>query len=269
MRKNGLAVIGDTDMHYVVFGSGPRRLVVLPGLSDGLATVRGKAWILSLPFRSFLQDFTVYIFSRKNRMPEGYAIRDMAEDQYRVMRSLGLDRADVLGVSQGGMIAQYLAADHPEAVERLVLAVTAPRANAVLTEALSGWMDMARRGDHAALMADTAERTYSEARLRKNRRYIPLLARFTKPADYSRFLINAAAILDFDAREALGQIRCPTLIIAGGDDRIVGNDAAHELHRAIAGSELHVYPGLGHGAYEEAKDFYPRVLSFCAGQTTL
>ena len=54
------------------------------------------------------------------------------------------------------------------------------------------------------------------------------------------------------------------LIIAGGDDKTVGNDAAGELHRGIAGSELFVYEGLGHGAFEEAKDFYDRILAFCS-----
>ena len=112
-------------------------------------------------------------------------------------------------------------------------------------------------------MVDTAEKMYSESYLRKNRKYFPLLARFTKPSTYDRFLKNARAILDFDARGELSKISCPTLIIAGSDDRTVGTDAASELHGAIAGSELFIYEGLGHGVFEEAKDFYDRVFDFC------
>ena len=263
MNKNGSAAVGGTEMYYASFGSGERKLVVLPGLSDGLATVKGKAWVLSRSYRNYLRDYTVYMFSRKNGMPEGYSIRDMADDQALVMRELGIGRACVLGVSQGGMIAQCLAADHPETVEKLVLAVTAPYAGETVRDAVSAWIGMAERGDHTALMTDTAERMYSENYLRKNRKYFPLLAKFTKPADYDRFLKNARAILAFDGREALPRISCPTLIIAGSDDRTVGNDAAPELHAGIAGSELYVYEGLGHGAFEEAKDFYDRVLAFC------
>ena len=85
----------------------------------------------------------------------------------------------------------------------------------------------------------------------------------TKPSSYDRFLKNAHAILGFDARNALSKIHCPTLILAGSDDHTIGNDAAFELNRAIAGSKLFVYEGLGHGAFEEAKDFYDRVLEFC------
>ena len=261
--KNGCVALDDTEMYYVSFGTGEKNLVVLPGLSDGLATVKGKAWMLAPSYRNFLKDYTVYLFSRKNRMPEGYAIRQMSEDQFRVLGELGVEKTGVLGVSQGGMIAQFLAADHPELVQKLVLAVTAPYANARITETVSGWIGMAERRDHTALMTDTAERMYSQAFLARYRRLIPALAKFTRPADYERFLRNACAILDFDAREELKRISCPTLILSGENDKVVGRDAAYELNHGISGSELYVYTGLGHGAFEEAKDFYERVREFC------
>ena len=260
--KNGCVPVGNTDMYYVSFGRGKGKLVVLPGLSDGLATVRGKALFLSLPYRKFLRDHTVYMFSRKNDMPEGYAMEDMADDQVLAMRSLGIDRACLMGVSQGGMIAQCIAARHPKTVTKLILAVTAPNANDTVRAAVKGWMDMAKNGDHNALMADTAEKMYSDKYL-KNRKYLSMIAGFTKPSGYDRFMKNACAILDFDGRDNLSKITCPTLIIAGSNDRAVGNSAAHELNRGITESELYVYEGLGHGAFEEAKDFYDRVLSFC------
>ena len=119
MKKNGYVTLGNTVMHYVAFGDGAKKLVVLPGLSDGLATVKGKAWILASPYRKFFQDYTVYMFSRKNKMPDGYSIADMADDQVKAMRNLGIGKACVLGVSQGGMIAQYMAIRHPEIVEKL------------------------------------------------------------------------------------------------------------------------------------------------------
>ena len=261
--KNGRVEIDHTKMYYVSFGKGKKTLVALPGLSDGLATVKGKALFLAPSYRRFFRDYTVYLFSRKNDMPQGYSIRDMAKDQVQAMEKLGIRQAYVLGVSQGGMIAQYMAIDHPETVTKLILAVTAPNANPVIRENISGWIEMAKRRDHTVLMADTAEKMYSEKYLRKRRKYIPLLAKFTKPRSYDRFLKNARAILRFDCRSELQKISCPTLIIAGGNDDTVGNDAAAELNKAITGSELYVYKDLGHGAFEEAKDFYDRVLEFC------
>ena len=113
-------------MSYASFGHGPRVLVILPGLSDGLATVRGKALFLAAPYRKFFDNWTVYMFSRKDEMPEGYSIREMAQDQAEVLKLLGLEKVSVMGVSQGGMIAQLLAAEYPELVEKLVIAVSAP-----------------------------------------------------------------------------------------------------------------------------------------------
>ena len=75
--------------------------------------------------------------------------------------------------------------------------------------------------------------------------------------------ISGTKILSFDAREELSKIQCPTLIIAGDDDKTVGNDASHELNESIAGSRIFIYHGLGHGAFEEAKDFYTKVFEFC------
>lgn len=262
MRKKTYVEVGGTVMEYAAMGKGSRKVVMLPGLSDGLATVGGKTWILSLVYKKYLKDYTVYIFSRKQDMPEGYSIRDMAEDQVLAMDALGIDCADVLGVSQGGMIAQWMAAEHPEKVRKLVLAMTAPSANAEVKETVGTWMEMAQRGDHAALMMDTAERMYTEKYMRKNRSFFPMLAKFTKPRDYDRFIKNAEAILAFDGREACGRIACPTLILAGSEDRTVGNGAASELKDRIPDSELFVYEGLGHGAFQEAQDFYDRVFAF-------
>jgi len=144
MRKNGRVTAGGTEMYYVSFGLGRRKLVVLPGLSDGLATVKGKAWVLSFPYRRFFPDYTVYMFSRKNRMPEGYSIRDMANDQVLVMKELGIHQAYLLGVSQGGMIAQWLAIDHPDKVGRLVLTVTLSRPNDTVRDVIHRWLDIRR-----------------------------------------------------------------------------------------------------------------------------
>ncbi len=261
--KNGYVTIDNTRMYYVSFGHGKKNLVVLPGLSDGLATVKGKALLLVSPYRRFLEKYTVYMFSRKNQMSEGYSIRDMADDQASAMKSLGIDRASVLGVSQGGMIAQYLATDHPDIVEKLILAVTAPYANSTVKDTVESWIEMAKRNDHVSLMVDTAEKMYSEAYLKKNRKIFPLIAKFTKPKNYERFLRNAYAIMDFDAREELPRISCPTLIIAGDNDNTVGNEAPYELSECIPGSQLFLYKGLGHGVFEEARDFYDRAYAFC------
>lgn len=90
----------------------------------------------------------------------------------------------------------------------------------------------------------------------------PIIGFIGKPKNYKRFLINANAILSFDAFQELKIINCPTLIIGGEEDKVVGIEASYELNEQISGSELFVYKELGHAAYEEAKDFNERIFRF-------
>lgn len=260
--KNGRVSIGDTDMDYIAFGNGSKILIIIPGLSDGLTTVKGMAFTMALAYRMYARDYRVYVFSRKNRLTEGYTTRDMAADQAEAMRILGITKAMILGVSQGGMIAQYLAIDHPESVEKLVLTVTLSKQNETVREAVGKWIGLAKQGNHKKLMIDTAERSYSENYLKKYRLIYPILGKIGKPKNYDRFLIQANSCIRHDAYSELESIKCPTLVIGGDDDKVVGVNAAAEISDRIEDSELFIYEGLGHALYEEAKDFNKRVLSF-------
>ena len=260
--RNASVRIGNTTMDYVSFGHGSKTLVLIPGLGDGLATVKGKALLLARPYKCFFDLFTMYMFSRKNDMPDGYSIRNMAEDQATALKILGIEKASVMGVSEGGMIAQCLAIDFPNLVEKLVITVSAQSVNPIIRENVERWMAFVREDNHKSLMIDTAEKSYSEAHLKKIRKIYPIIGVIGKPRDYRRFMINARAILEFNASDRLNEIKCPTLIIGGNEDRIVGIDASYALHDRIKSSNLFVYDKLGHAAYEEAKDYNERVLAF-------
>lgn len=259
---NGSVRVGDSEMNYISFGNGSKNLIILPGLGDGLSTVKGMALPFSMLYRIYAKTFRVYVFSRKNQLQEGYSTREMAKDQAEAMTSLGISKAAILGVSQGGMIAQYLAIDSPELVDKLVLAVTSAKPNETIKEAVGRWIEMAKQENYKALMIDTAEQSYSERYLKKYRRFYPFLGRIGRPKNNQRFLIQAASCMSHNAYEELKQIKCPTYVIGGDCDKIVGTASASSIAEKIKGSELFIYHGLGHAAYEEAKDFNQRVLNF-------
>jgi len=264
--KNGSVTLDNTEMSYVSFGYGKKVFIVLPGLSDGLTTVKGKALLLATSYREFFKEYTVYMFSRKNEMQEGYSIRDMAADQAKALKVLGIDKVSIMGVSQGGMIAQAFAIAYPEMVEKLVITVSAPRANEMIQENVHAWIELALQGNHKQLMIDTAEKGYTEDYLKKYRKMYPILGMLGKPKSYHRFLVNARAILEFDVQDELDRILCPTYIIAGGVDKTVGVEASYLMNEKIAESEIYVYQEFGHAAYEEAKDFYDRVYGWLIGE---
>ena len=261
--KNGQLALPCGDMDYIRFGRGPRPLVMIPGVGDGLKTVRGMALPFAMMYRRLARDFTVYVFSRRVRLAPGMTTRDMADDLDAAMAALGLSGAAVVGVSQGGMIAQWLAIDHPERVGRLVLTVTLSRPNPTIKAVIGRWLDMARRGDYRGIMLDTAEKSYSERRIRQARRMYGLLGNIGRPGSFERFTIQAESCLTHDAYGQLSRIACPVLVIGGTADRIVTGAASVETAEAIPGSQLYMYEGLGHGLYEEAPDFLNRVSAFC------
>ena len=256
--KNGTAAGAD----YIRFGTGRKNLILLPGLGDGLRTVKGTALPMALYYRRLAKDYTVYIFSRKRELSRGCTTRDMARDLKEAMDALGLEKASLVGVSMGGMIAQHFAADYPQRLEKLVLAVTSGRENPVLLESLNEWQACAKAGDHMALMDSNIRRIYSDAYYRKNKWMIPLTGNLMKPKSYDRFLIMAEACRSHNAWETLSAIRIPTLVIGGELDRALGGEASRELAARIPGAQLKMYPQWGHGLYEEAIDFLPAVRSF-------
>ena len=145
--KNCYVKIDNTEMEYVTFGNGTQPFIIIPGLGDALKTVRGTAVPFSYMYRTYAKYFKVYLFSRKNMIPKDYTIADMADDQAKVLKTLGISDACVMGVSQGGMISMHLAAKYPELVTKLVLANTAPYANDVIKTVVGTWIDMAKQGN--------------------------------------------------------------------------------------------------------------------------
>lgn len=255
----GRLALADTSMDYVAFGRGERPMLLIPGLN--LRGVKGSALPLAWMYRMFARDWRVYVFDRRADVPEDCSILTLADDIDAAMAQLGLREADVLGVSQGGMIAQALAIRHPERVRRLALGVTAGRCNDTIRRVVGGWIDAAQRGDWRSVNRESVTLAYSRAYLRRMGFALPLLERLVKPADGPRFIRLARTTLSFDLLDRLGEIRCPALVLGGREDMIVTGEASLELAERLR-CPVHLYDGLGHAAYDEAPDFNRRVLSF-------
>jgi len=260
--KNGNIKIGNSDMDFISFGRGDKPLVMIPGLSDGLRTVKGMAIIMATMYRCFASSHKVYVLSRKNNLEKGCSTKDMAADYIKAFEQLGISRADIFGISQGGMIAQHIAINSPDFVVKLILAVTLSRQNETVQRVVGSWIDMAKANDYKGIFIDTTEKAYTEKRLRKYRPFYPLLGRIGKPKDFNRFIIQANACIKHNTYDELVNIKCPTLIIGVDDDKVVGAGTSEEIAEKIGNSELIIYKGFGHCVNEEAKNFNHQVLKF-------
>ena len=208
-----------------------------------------------------LRGYTVYLFDRRKNIVGDITVKELAGDIARAMDALSISNADVLGVSQGGMIAQYLAIDRPDLVHKLVLAVTLSKTNETVTAVINDWIGMTERSDMKALVSDMAEKMYSTAYLKRYRPFLPLLTILQTPKDVPRFITLARACLTCEAYERLDEIRCPVFVIGGAQDKIVSREAVEEMAEKLD-CAVHLYKDLGHAAYEEAKDFNQRVYDF-------
>lgn len=251
--------LGSTYMDCVSFGRGSKPLVILPGLS--VRGVKGAGFGLALMYRSFGRHFRVFVFDKPAQMPENCDIKYLAETTAAAMRALGIEKAALLGVSMGGMIALELAIGHPELVGKLIPALTAARPDPGMEKAVGTWLELTEKGDYAAFARDMFARMYSPGYLRRYGPFMPILCRLSKPQDVPRFRRLARACLTADSCGRLGEIDCPSLVIGAEEDRVVSPAAARELAEAL-GCPLRMYEGLGHAAYEEAADFNDSVLEF-------
>lgn len=256
--KEATLNINGVSMDYAAFGSGKRTMVLIQGL--GLKRLKGVGFTLAYMYRSFCKEFRIYCFDRRRDIPKGYSVKMISEDIADAMDALGLKNACVLGVSQGGMAAQYLALERPELVERLALGVTLSRKNPNLERACDEWVELVNENKLEELVKSSMRYNYPEEKLKKYKLILPLLAKLGKPKNPQEFLRMTKACLTCDAYDRLKEIKCPVLVLGDRQDMIATGEASEEIAKQL-GCKLVMYDGFGHGAYEE-KPFNDEVYRF-------
>lgn len=257
--KEDTLKLDNVQMDYLTFGNGTKPLIMIQGLNTN--GIKGAAVSLAYMYRIFAKEYKVYLFDRRAEVYDGITVREIAGDIAKAMDALGISKADVFGVSQEGMIAQYLAIDRPDLVNKLVLAVTLSKNNEIVKEVLANWIDLTKRGEFKQLVLDMAVKMYSDAYVKRYKPFMPLLTLMQKPKDVERFLILAKACLTCSTYEELDKITCPVLVLGGRLDKVVTGEASEEIASKL-GCEIYMYEDLGHAAYEEAIDFNERVYRF-------
>jgi pimeloyl-ACP methyl ester carboxylesterase len=194
-----------------------------------------------------------------------YTLADMAQDGIGLLDHLGIDQAHVAGVSMGGMIAQVMAARHPDRVLSLA---------SIMSNTGHRWKGMPGLRAYPIFIRRPAdnregaiESTVSTFRLigspgfpfhEEELRRIAQLSydRGYNPAGTARQL--AAILVAGDRVEELRRITAPTVVIHGTRDRMVRPSGGRETAKAIAGSRLVEIEGMGHdlpvGAWERILD---------------
>jgi 3-oxoadipate enol-lactonase len=178
---------------------------------------------------------------RSRHLPQPYTIAKLAEDLAGLMDALGISSADVIGYSNGGTVAQQLVLDHPARCRRLVLACTYAYNMASPSEWVEGHLGSPLI--HALGMKRFAEFMVSRVKKELGEDRAAWVAEMLAQQDTGLMAIAWKEAMTFDSRPRLGEIRCPTLVIAASHDQALPMHHATMLHEGIAGSRLAVIEG--------------------------
>ena len=251
----------DDIINYVTFGHGHKNLILIPGLNT--ERIKGKALQLAYFYRIFLKDYKVFIFDHKEHINENYEINDMVEEIAYCIKKVNIDKVDVVGVSQGGMIAQLLAINYPDIVEKLVLVATTSRNNPTTNKVVDKWIDLAENGEAQELQKNMIETVYSKGYIAKNKWLSILVQVLFKPKldQLDRFIVLAKSCLKFDVFDKLDKIQSKTLVIGAALDQVIPVEFSNELAEKINCQKL-IFESSGHAVHQEVSDFNRTVLNF-------
>ncbi len=239
---------GACGVRYMLFGSGEGDLVIIPGLS--VKSPLDSAAAIAKAYKDVAKLRRAILIDRRDEIDEGYSLADMAGDVIAVLEEEGIASADFYGVSQGGMIAQYIALERPGLVRSLALVSTLSRRNPESVKVITNWARLALERERKALTADFIEKLYSEQFVKKYGRFLTMMNRGVTDEQLDRFVRLAAACADFDVYARLGEISCPAIVLAGEKDAVTTAAAAEETAKAI-GCRCVIFPGFGHAVYDE------------------
>lgn len=250
----------DFEMRYVHFGN---RLgdpvVILPGLS--IKSVMESYQAIAKQYTIFADNSDVYLFDRREDVPQGYDMDTMAEDTIKAMDAVGIKNVYLLGVSQGGMLAQLIAVKRPDLIKKMVLCSTAACVEPEEENRIKDWMILAQQGKSEELSLAFARLVYSPEIVEANKQLFTGMAESFTEDELARFVIMAGATTGFDLREKLKEISCPVLVIAGDSDRIFSVKKAEELAELVRG-DLYIYENGSHAVYDEKANFPERIFIY-------
>lgn len=173
---------------------------------------------------------------RSDKPDAPYTVEMMAEDAFGLLEALGVEKADVLGISMGGKIAMALALDHPASVRRLILASTSAR------------------------VPKSKRRAVMFALMEVPRRIGGARSKYPQPGyAYRR---QRVASQSYDAKSRLKDIRAPTLILHGRKDSIAPYRLAVEMATLIPNSKMETFDGGHLFVFWRQREFLSAVETF-------
>lgn len=249
--------IGNTA--YAMTGEGPP-VVLVHGLGVNRQMWRWQLDALSRRFAVVSYDLLGHGDSGDPPIP--CRLGDFSDQLVELLDGLGLGRCALIGFSLGGMIVRDFALAHPERVSALAILNSAHARTPEQREAIMIRVRQAAADGPAATIEVALERWFSEG-FRARHPEIPKLVRDWVTANDPKIYPAIYRLLaegDAELAGPVGAIRCPTLVLTGGDDYGNSPEMARQMAALIPGARAEVFPGLRHMGLVEAPDVFNEAL---------
>ena len=213
----------------------------------------------------FTQHFRLVRYDRrghgKSGVPKGpYTMERLGRDVLAVLDGLGVKKVNWCGLSMGGMVGQWLGANAPERVERLVLTNTSsffPDKN--------GWNERLKLVEEkgiAAFAAPNMARWFTKGFLEREPQTVAGIQAMFAATPLEGYLACGAAVRDMDQRELLPRIKAPTLVIAGKHDGATPPEANEYISNHIPGAKFALVDAAHLSNIEQSEAYTKAVLAF-------
>lgn len=253
------ANIGDAEVYYEEHGSG-EPLMLVSGLGGTAAYWKPNLPALAAKYRVIIHDHRGAGSSTHSKIR--YSVEQMTDDVLKLMDSLRIDRAHVVGHSTGGAIGQTMAIRNPERLKKLVLFATWTKADKFFRQLFAARRALLTQAGKEAYVRAGTLFLYPPYWIKANEALIEereklSIATFAPPEVVAS---RIDAIVAFDRTGELGKIKTPTLVLCAKDDFITPAYFSEELARKIPGAKLVMLPQGGHCASETALEAFNQAL---------
>lgn len=249
--------VNDIEMYYEEAGQGEPLVLIMGFSGDHLA------WGFQIP--AFAEKYRVITFDNRgagqtDAPDHPYTSRMMADDTAGLLEALGVDRAHVIGVSMGGMIAQELALGHPHRLRSLHLGCTLARPDTYLRALNAAWREIRLHLGREAALRTIGLWLFAPATYNERPEFVEMILQNALTTPYPQsltgFVRQGEAVAAHDTLDRLHAIGCPTLVSVGEEDILVPPRFSRELAVRAPGATLRTLPGAAHVYFWERPDAF-------------
>jgi 3-oxoadipate enol-lactonase len=269
--KSGYVDTNGQQIYYEMHGEGESLILIMGIGGDSTMWAPYQVPAFSTKYQVIVLDNRDA--GRSSKATSSYTIADMADDVAGLLDGLGIERAHILGISMGGMIAQEFALQHPDRLNKMILTGTGGATGRAKFDPIMAWNFVKQHDtDGPAFAAQQFIWLFSTDFLRNHQAVDKTLALFAgnpnpfSPEAYAR---QAEAYLQHDALNRLKDVKVPTLVISGEQDRLAPPWIARELAGAIPDAMFRLVEGSGasHALILERPDDFNKIVMSFLGKT--